>query len=140
MTESLFSSGETSFKINTGLDEAFSLAFSPSRPDLAIGCVKGAAVYDLETKRTRYMIKPPQDRKPSFEWSENGVSRVLLAPDGKTLATVAWDSDLWNADSGAYLGRLLAKGAAVEDLSFSPVFGLLAESASDVHVSGARRI
>ena len=37
----------------------------------------------------------------------------------------------WNADTGAYLGRLLAKGAAVEDLSFSPVFGLLAESASD---------
>ena len=93
---------------------ATSAAFNTSGTSVLVGYDKGeVAVYDVKTRRLRVEGRPMSSGSnvQSVAFSADGT--VLIATDNAAPGHV----DLWNARTGAPIGRPINTGAAIEDLA-----------------------
>jgi WD40 repeat protein len=107
---------------------ATSAAFNASGTSVLVGYDKGeVAVYDVNTRRLIV-----QGRAMS---SGKSVQSVAFSADGTTL--IATDNaapghlDLWNARTGAPIGRPINTGAAIDDLATDPQLNIAATANFD---------
>ena len=121
---SAFGQGQTVLRGHNGA--VVSLAFSPDGKFLASGSVDlSARVWNVASGEQHLLLNAG---KVTFGIRENRhyVEHVAFSPDGKKLATVAWDAKIWDVQTGKELATV-DLDTMVSAVAFSPDSKLLAE-------------
>ena len=99
------------------------IKYSPDGMRLAVAGSTGIWLYDVQTG----------DERDLFTDHTNSVNSVAFSPDGRTLATGAWNGIvlLWDIETDNPLRTLKANRYEINDVCFSPDGSKLATGSSD---------
>lgn len=107
---------------------ATSAAFNTAATSVLVGYDKGeVAVYDVKTRRLVVQGRPMPGGRSLQAVAFSAGGTVLIAADNAAPAHL----ELWNARTGAPIGRPINTGAAIEDLAADPQLNVAATANFD---------